>query len=329
MIKNQWYVVLESIEVKKGKPLGVTRMGEKLVFWRQADGQVVCMRDQCPHLGAALHQGQVKNGQLACPFHGFEFDSSGECRYLPAFGQNGKIPRAIKTFVYPAHEAHGYIWIYWSDHSETMPALPRFFDSFKQPGLSYISFQQHWPTHYSRMCENQLDMMHLPFVHATTIGRGNHVVVDGPYVRLEEDLLNVWVYNRNDDGTPARRAEDMPEPTQHPSLEFRFPNLWHNWISEEVHIAVAFVPVDEENSIFYGRFYQGFMQIPLLREAANLMGKYSSLVIANQDYRVVINQRPQRTDLKMGEKITQSDRAILTYREHRHELMQSAGQIEG
>ena len=59
------------------------------------------------------------------------------------------------------------------------------------------------------------------------------------------------------------------------------------------------------------------------------MGKYSSLVIANQDYRVVINQRPQRTDLKMGEKITQSDRAILTYREHRHELMQSAGQIEG
>jgi phenylpropionate dioxygenase-like ring-hydroxylating dioxygenase large terminal subunit len=153
-------------------------------------------------------------------------------------------------------------------------------------------------------------------------------VVDGPFVRLQDDLLHVWVYNREDDGTPPRKAEDMPESTRRPFLEFRFPNLWHNWISEDVHIAVAFVPVDDENSLFYGRFYQSFMRLPLLREVANLAGKYSSLVIANQDYRVVINQRPKRTDLKMGEKITQGDRAILTYRQHRFELMKAAGQIE-
>jgi phenylpropionate dioxygenase-like ring-hydroxylating dioxygenase large terminal subunit len=328
MIKNQWYVVLESNEVKKGLPLGVTRLGEKLVFWRSPDDKVVCMRDQCPHLGAALHQGQIKGGQLTCPFHGFEFDSSGACCYLPAYGRKGIIPKALKAFVYPTHEAHGYIWIYWSDEPDKTPAAPRFFDAFDRPGLSYIRFRQHWPTHYSRMCENQLDVMHLPFVHATTIGRGNHVVVDGPYVKLEGDLLHVWVYNRDDDGTPARRMEDLPEPIRRPFLEFRFPNLWHNWISDDVHISAAFVPVDEENSLFYGRFYQGFMQIPLLREAANLAGKYSSLVIANQDYRVVINQRPKRTDLKMGEKITQSDRAILTYRQHRRELMTAAGQVE-
>jgi len=328
MIKNQWYVVLESNEIKKGAPLGVTRMGEKLVFWRLPDGKLVCMRDQCPHLGAALHQGRVQGEKIACPFHGFEFDASGACRYLPAFGQNGAIPKAMRTFTYPTHEAHGFVWIYWSDTPEPAPAAPHYFDSFNPEGLSSISFQQHWPTHYSRMCENQLDMMHLPFVHASTIGRGNKFVVDGPYVRLEDDLLHVWVYNRLDDGTPPRRAEDLPEPARHPSLEFRFPNLWHNWISEDVHITVAFVPVDEENSIFYGRFYQGFMRFPILREFSNLMGKYSSLMIANQDYRVVINQRPKRTQLKMGEKITQSDRAILTYRQHRDELLKAAGQSE-
>ena len=68
------------------------------------------------------------------------------------------------------------------------------------------------------------------------------------------------------------------------------------------------------------------MRLPLLREAANLMGKYSSLVIAKQDYRVVINQRPKQTNLKMDEKLTQADRAILTYRQHRYELMKAAGQ---
>jgi len=28
MIPNQWYVILESNEVKTGKPVGVTRMGK-------------------------------------------------------------------------------------------------------------------------------------------------------------------------------------------------------------------------------------------------------------------------------------------------------------
>ncbi len=32
MIRNQWYVVLDSREVKN-RPVGVTRMGEKRVFW--------------------------------------------------------------------------------------------------------------------------------------------------------------------------------------------------------------------------------------------------------------------------------------------------------
>jgi phenylpropionate dioxygenase-like ring-hydroxylating dioxygenase large terminal subunit len=32
MIRNQWYVVLKSKEVHQGKPVGITRLGEKMVF---------------------------------------------------------------------------------------------------------------------------------------------------------------------------------------------------------------------------------------------------------------------------------------------------------
>ena len=49
MIPNQWYAVLESNEVRRSVPLGVVRMGEKLVFWRDAHGTVSCLRD-CPGL---------------------------------------------------------------------------------------------------------------------------------------------------------------------------------------------------------------------------------------------------------------------------------------
>lgn len=328
MIRNQWYAVLESKEVKVGRPVGVTRMAERLVFWRAADGQVVCMSDICPHIGAPLHKGKVRGEHLVCPFHGFEFDPSGQCRRVPALGAAAVIPRALRARVYPTYETHDLIFIFWGE-AEQPPAPPRFFESIGED-FSYASFRQRWPVHYSRMAENQLDVAHLPFVHASTIGRGGRMVVDGPLVRPDgEDGFSLWVYNRLDDGTPARRAEDLPEPQRHPFLQFRFGNLWHNWISDDIRVVIAFVPVDEENTLMYGRYYQRMVRLPLLRELFNLVGKWGSIVIANQDRRIVSNQLPKKSVLKKsGEKILQSDAAILYYRQRRYELKKTMGQDE-
>ena len=323
MIKNQWYVLLDSREIKKNKVLGVIRLGEKLVFWRDPQGSAHCMVDLCPHLGARLSQGKVVDGTIQCPFHGFEYDNSGQCTYLPAYGRNGVIPKALRVKQYPVYEKHGFIWVYWGE-PESQPEPPAFFDSFNTR-LSYGSFKQHWNVHYSRMVENQLDVAHLPFVHYNTIGSGGRTVVDGPLVKIDGSLMNIWVFNRLDDGTPPQKADDLAEPAWHPSLQFRFPNLWQNWISDEVRILVAFVPVDEENAVMYGRFYQGFMKLPGLRELVNQIGVWSSIMIANQDRRIVNNQFQKRSDLKMGEKIMQSDRAILAYRRRRYELQQGDG----
>jgi phenylpropionate dioxygenase-like ring-hydroxylating dioxygenase large terminal subunit len=110
--------------------------------------------------------------------------------------------------------------------------------------------------------------------------------------------------------------------TAAPFLQFRFPNIWHNWISDDVRVFVAFVPVDEENGLLYGRFYQRFMKVPLLRELVNFTGKLGSIKIAGQDQRIVTRQLPKRTSLRMGEKILQSDAAILAYRRQREKLLQ-------
>ncbi len=325
MIRNQWYVVLESNEVKSRRPLGVTRLGEKLVFWRQLDGRVVCMRDTCPHLGARLHQGKVHGDALACPFHGFEYDAAGSCSYLPAYGKNGDIPKALRAATYPTYEAHDLIWIFWGEPEGDLQP-PRFFDAIHD-GCSYQTIRQHWPVHYSRMIENQLDVAHVPFVHNTTIGRGLSPVVDGPHVRLEDDLLEVWPRYRPDDGVPPSKAEDLPAPTDHALLQFRFPNTWHNWLGDDLHIFLAFVPVDEENGIAYVRGYQAFVRLPLLRDLVNLFMRWGNTVILNQDHRVVIGQQPKKSSLKMGEKIMQCDRAILTYRRRRQQLLEANGQI--
>ncbi len=59
MIPNQWYVVLESKDVRRGKPVGGTRLGEKMVFWRDRKGKIACAVDQCPHRGVAFSAGKL------------------------------------------------------------------------------------------------------------------------------------------------------------------------------------------------------------------------------------------------------------------------------
>lgn len=72
MIQNQWYGILDARELKIGKPIGVTRMSEKLVLWKDTNGNVHCLSDKCCHRGVALSAGKLVQNVIACPFHGFE-----------------------------------------------------------------------------------------------------------------------------------------------------------------------------------------------------------------------------------------------------------------
>ena len=114
MIPDQWYVLMESKEISD-KPVGVTRMGEKLVFWRDGAGKVSCLRDKCPHRGVELSKGKVLNGHIQCPFHGFEYDASGRAVLIPANGRNATVPQAFKAHRYPTHEEHDFVWGWWGD----------------------------------------------------------------------------------------------------------------------------------------------------------------------------------------------------------------------
>ncbi len=323
MIPNQWYAILESSEVKTGKPIGVTRMGEKLVAWRNSQGKVSILVDKCPHRGVALSIGELHNDHLQCPFHGFEFDTSGACVLIPANGKNAAPPKAMRARAYPAQEANGFIYLWWGEAQKEYPPLP-FFESI-DADFVYSTVTDHWATHYSRAIENQLDVVHLPFVHKTTIGRGNKTIVNGPLVRVEslypqDNLLNLWVYNAVDEGQKPLRASEIPEPSRHPYLQFRYPNIWQNWIADNLRVVVAFAPIDEENTLMYLRYYHK-IKTPGIRQAVGWLGGMANIVIERQDKRVVITQQPKRADLEIGEILIQGDSPIITYRKVRRALI--------
>jgi len=324
MIRDQWYVVLESKEVRL-KPIGVTRLGEKLVFWRDGSGKVNCAVDRCPHRGIQLSLGVVHNDHLQCPFHGFEYDSSGKCVHIPANGRGGRIPASLKLKNYPTHEDQGFIWIWWGEDPPEDLEPPGFFENIDD-SFVYASTPDPWKSHYSRAIENQLDVVHLPFIHHNTIGRGDRTVVDGPLVVWDGDvMLCTYVFNRVDDGTPPRKPAEIDiSEARSVHLELILPNLWQNYISEDVRVLIAFAPVDEGNSILYLRFYQRFLTVPLLGKLIARLAMPFNVLVAHQDRRVVVTHQPMPSALKIGEKLIQGDLPIIEYRKKRQELIDKA-----
>jgi len=320
MIYNQWYIILESKELKKNRVLKIKRLNTDLALWRDQEDHLCCITDKCCHRGASLGCGKIVNGRLECPFHGFLYDRTGRVSMIPANGKNSPVPKSMKVQSYNTHEAYGFIWLWWGDEDK-ITTVPFFFTELE--GFSYSSFSNHWNVHYSRAIENQLDVVHLPFVHKTTIGRGNKTLVNGPVVTLENDTITFYVHNLVDDGVTIPLKPDAIKDYEHLfRLKFHFPNIWQNFIAENIRALAAFVPVDEENTIVYIRYYQNLIRIPLLKELINFIGKISSIIILRQDKRVVITQIPKKSEFKSGENLITGDHPILVYRKRRHELME-------
>jgi len=324
MIPNQWYAILESNEIKQGKIAGVRRMGEKMVAWRNTKGELSVMADKCPHRGVALSTGKLIRDCLQCPFHGFKYDTSGTCKMVPANGKNAEPPKALHVRIYPVREEHGFVYIWWGKTRDEYPPVP-WFESIPE-SMVYTTLKDHWANHYSRAIENQLDVVHLPFIHHNTIGRGNRTLVNGP-IALEEKhwpgdhLLNLWVYNEMDKGQKPKKPSEMPKSDRHPFLQFRYGNIWQNWIADNLRIVVAFAPIDDGNTMMYLRYYHT-VRVPILRQLTGWMGSLGNLIIERQDRRVVITQRPHRPDLDVGEILIQGDNPIVLYRKIRKALIE-------
>lgn len=317
MIQNQWYAILPSKKVKTNHIVGVRRLNLDLALFRNSQGQLGCVVDQCTHRGAALSLGKVKDDCIQCPFHGLVFDQSGQCMFIPA---NGKASTAdLKRYnVRPYHvrESNGIIYLWYGEEANITEALPFFYEEI-DPSFSYSEVEDHWNSHYSRCIENQLDVVHLPFVHQSTIGRGNKTLVNGPKVIWEGGILTTSANNKVDLGQKPKGPEDCVIRETH--LSFMFPNVWMNHISEKIKVIIYFAPVDDENTVLYIRFYCRLTRSRPLNSFIAYTGKFANKIVERQDKKVVITQRPKASALKSGEKLVPGDGPIIMYRKIREQ----------
>ena len=318
MINNQWYAVLSSHKVRRGRVIGARRFGENMVFFRDDEGVLGCVTDKCAHRGASLAKGCMKDGNLQCPFHGIEYDMNGKCVHIPSEGRASVKDYSRFDLKHWAVQEVGVIVFLW--HGDSEPAgEPDVFDIVTDSSYTYDHTEDSWGVDYSRVIENQLDVSHLPFVHRTTIGRGGKTLVNGPKtVWLDDNTMQTSANNEVDTGqTPLSGKDSIIKTT---NLNFKFPNMWLNHVSDKIQILAFFIPVDDDNSIIALRFYTKLTGKKSIDKCIAWFGSRANKVVERQDKRIVITQLPKKTGLKMGENLVPADKPIIEYRSKRDKL---------
>jgi phenylpropionate dioxygenase-like ring-hydroxylating dioxygenase large terminal subunit len=164
---NQWYLVARDTEIGN-MPVALKRLNRDIVLWRDAGGAVHCLEDFCPHRGAKLSLGHVRDGNIACAYHGLQFDGAGICKATPPTPNSGFVGKRLAT-AYPCREAHGAIWVYFTDGAtQEEPAPLRFPDEFESGEWSGFVDIRVFECNWQLVRDNQFDPMHGSFLHVGT-----------------------------------------------------------------------------------------------------------------------------------------------------------------
>jgi phenylpropionate dioxygenase-like ring-hydroxylating dioxygenase large terminal subunit len=295
-VQKGWHVIAGARELKDAKPLGLRRFGEDWVLWRDAKGAPVAMQDRCPHRAAKLSLGKVQDGEIQCPYHAIRFDGRGACTHVPELGRAAP---GLRTATVPAVEANGFVWVWIGGGARAEGSPPWFEDR----GASFVftRLEETWPAPHTRWIENELDITHLPFVHARTIGRGRDPRAAS---RFEFDAQGIRIFF--DPRNPDNRIQSY--------IDFRFPGIWQLGISRRMYQIIAFVPVEEAVTKIYLRTYRSFATHALLRPIVNPALNWFNARVLSEDRRVVLSQRPVARAGNPHEILIGQDAAIRHYR---------------
>ncbi len=169
-MKNFWYACEFSFAVTN-KPKQIVMLNQRFVLYRNTQGQIIALKDQCPHRGAALSLGSVKDDCIHCPYHGWKFQADGQCIDIPSNAIGTPIPKKANVDSYPVQEKYGFVWLFYGDlPAEQRPPLPTF-PEYMVSTMRPVYDQGIDNANYARLMEANLDFTHVIAVHRKSFGQ--------------------------------------------------------------------------------------------------------------------------------------------------------------
>ncbi|WP_419917022.1 Rieske 2Fe-2S domain-containing protein [Candidatus Poriferisodalis sp.] len=175
-----WYFIGTHRNLQKSEPYSAMWMGQKIVAWCNDHGDVCVAEAVCPHLGSDLSAdagARVVAGQLVCPFHGFEFDVTGQCVATPSDDP----ARSTKLRLFETRNIGGLIFAWWGfggrEPQWQLPHVPPNDGDWSDLALRTVRF----PGHPQETSENSVDIAHLSYIHGyDNVTSDAPVSIEGP-----------------------------------------------------------------------------------------------------------------------------------------------------
>ncbi len=288
-LHKHWYIAALASEVNDKRPLARTVMEEPIVLWRDGDGRVVAMTDRCLHRNAQLSRGDLFDGKIGCPYHGWTYDATGTCVHVPSEGPGGcALRRQLETF--PVREQDGFVWVYLGTPQRAGDRDPFRFPSTGRGWSSYVMVTT-FDGDVTDLVENFMDVPHTAFVHRGWFRKPSGGVPAAADVERTADAV-VVTYDRPDDTIGfAKRLLNPDGAPLHHTDRFFMPNCTrvdYRWGPRRHFIITSQItPVTRDTAIVYTAITFRFGA--LTRLARLLLPAYTRTVI-NQDVRIMANQ---------------------------------------
>ena len=253
------------------RPVKAVRLlGQDMVLFRDAHGQYALLDRDCPHRGADLSFGRYEGDGLRCPFHGWKFDTTGQCIETPAEPAGSKLCTRIKQRQYPLLQRSGVLFGWFGPEDQTPPPFPAL-DCFVAPDSHTFAFKGLWRCNWLQAFEVGIDPAHTSFLHRffndesldDTYGKQFRAAsvgdVNGERWPMTKIMREFHQPKITVDAVPfgmrLTTLREMTDDISHVRVTHSiFPHTFVIPLSETMTITQMHVPVDDENTYWVSIF---------------------------------------------------------------------------
>ncbi len=304
-----WYPIAASSAVARKKPLGLRRLGRDLVLFRDASGAIVVAGARCPHRGASLALGRVRNGQLECGYHGFRFGSDGTCEAAPCEGPAFAAPKRLSLQVYRSQVSHGIVWLGHGAIGDTLP-IPAGLPAGERGS---VTAELHWNTPFPRAIEGQLDLHHFPFAHRRVFGPTIGARLDPFEAVAKDDIVTIRGTLRKEGKSKGIEAE----------LNLAFPGTLSGTFGG-MHLSGFLAPIDAEHTAMIFRYTSG---VPIFGKILAWLAVQTELRLVQPDDEALLLSTGAGFDPKQNVYVP-ADQGFLLWLRRYHQGQKSASALQ-
>jgi phthalate 4,5-dioxygenase oxygenase subunit len=162
LMRRYWVPILQSSEIAEpdGPQVRIQILGEKLLAFRDTEGQPGIIDEFCSHRGVSLFFGRNEENGIRCSYHGLKFDRNGKCVEVPSAPQ---VCERMNIKSYPCLERGGIVWAYMGP-PDKMPAPPEL-EWCTLPASHVFVSRRLQENNYLQAMEGGIDTAHVSYVH--------------------------------------------------------------------------------------------------------------------------------------------------------------------